>query len=146
MVEDEEIHVRVPLHFINEEESVGVRMHGGEISHLETEVDVSCLPRHLPEYIDVDLGELDVGGTVHLSDLALPEGVTIVALAQGEDYDAGVASCHMPRVTAVEEAAELEEEAEAAAEAGAEGAGEAASEAGEEPGSGEQTGEEEERE
>ena len=145
VVEDQEIHVRVPLHFLNQEESVGVRMSGGEISHLETEVDVSCLPKHLPEYIEVDLAELDVGGTVHLSDLVLPEGVTIVALTHGEDYDAAVASCHMPRVTAVEEAAELEEEAEAAAEGAPEGAAEEAEgESGAEPGeetSGEDEGE-----
>jgi large subunit ribosomal protein L25 len=141
IVEDQEITVRVPLHFLNEEESVGVRMHGGEVSHLETEVEVSCLPKHLPEYIEVDLAELDVGGTVHLSDLTLPEGVTIVALTHGEEYDAGVASCHMPRVTAVEEAAELEEEAEAAAEAGAEGTEAAAGEEETEGGSGDESGE-----
>jgi len=133
VVADQELHVRVPLHFMNEEESVGVKVNGGEISHLETEVEVSCLPKDLPEYIDVDLAGMDVGDTIHLSELKLPAGVAIIALTHGEEYDSGVASCHMPRVTAVDEAAELEEEAEAAAEAGAEGA-EAAEEAGEEGG------------
>ncbi len=115
VVAGQEIHIQVPLHFLNEEESVGVRMHGGEISHLQTEVDVYCDPEHLPEYIEVDLSNLDIGDVVHLSDLHVPQGVRIVALTHGEDYDAGVASCHQPRVTAVEEAAELEEEAQEAA-------------------------------
>ncbi|MEX2575442.1 MAG: 50S ribosomal protein L25/general stress protein Ctc [Halofilum sp. (in: g-proteobacteria)] len=129
VVEDQEINVRVPLHFTGEEECVGVRMHGGEVSHLESEVEVTCLPKHLPEYIEIDMTELDVGATVHLSDLKLPEGVTIVALTHGEDYDAAVASIHMPRVAAEEEAEEAEEaategeEAEAEGEEGAEGEG-----------------------
>lgn len=128
VVEDQEINVRVPLHFVNEEESVGVRMSGGEISHLESEIEVTCLPKHLPEYIEVDMAELDVGATVHLSDLKVPEGVTIVALTHGEEYDAAVVSINMPRVAAeeeAEEAAEGGEQAEEAAEgeAGEEGFG-----------------------
>jgi len=135
---DREIHVRVPLHFLNAEEAVGVRMGGGEVSHLETEVNVACLPRNLPEYIEVDLSELDVGDTIHLSQLVLPEGVSLLDLAHGEEYDYGVVSCHMPRVTAEEdlevegeEAVEAEaaegEEAEAEAGEGEESAGEEAS-------------------
>ncbi len=114
VVEDQEINVRVPIHFVNQEECVGVRMSGGEVSHLESDVEVTCLPRYLPEYLEVDMAELDVGDTVHLSQIPLPEGVTIVALTHGEDYDAAVASVHMPRVTEEEEPAEEEEGAEAA--------------------------------
>ncbi len=121
VVKDQEIHMQVPLHFLNEAESVGVRTHGGEISHLLTEVDLFCYPQNLPEYLEVDLAQLDIGDVVHLSDLHVPKGVRIVALTHGEEYDAPVASCHHPRVTAVEEEAELEEEAAAAAEAGEEG-------------------------
>lgn len=118
---DREIQVRVPLHFLNEEEAVGVRMGGGEISHLESEVNISCLPRYLPEYIEVDLGHLDVGDTVHLSELVLPAGVVLVDLAHGEEYDYAVASCHMPRVTAEEDLVVEEAEGEAEPEAAAEG-------------------------
>ncbi|MDZ7787393.1 MAG: 50S ribosomal protein L25/general stress protein Ctc [Halofilum sp. (in: g-proteobacteria)] len=122
IVADQELQVRVPLHYLNEEESVGVRMNGGEISHLESEVLVGCLPKHLPEYIEVDLTNLDVGDTLHMSDIQLPEGVRLVDLDHGEEYDRGIVSCHMPRVTTEEdledEAPEGEEEVEAGAEAG----------------------------
>lgn len=117
---DRELHIRVPLHFLNEEESVGVRQHGGEVSHLETEVDIICLPKNLPEYIDVDVAGLDVGDTLHLSDLVLPEGVKLYDLEHGEEFDRAVFSIHMPRVTA-EEDFEEPEEAEAAEAEEAEG-------------------------
>ena len=117
IVADEELQVRVPLHYLNEEEAVGVRMNGGEISHLESEVLVGCLPKHLPEYIEVDLANLDVGDTLHMSDIQLPEGVRLVDLDHGEEYDRGIVSCHMPRVTTEQdledEAPEGEEEVEA---------------------------------
>ena len=122
IVADQELQVRVPLHYTNEEESTGVRMNGGEISHLESEVLVACLPKHLPEYIEVDLVNLDVGDTLHMSDIQLPEGVRLVDLDHGEEYDRGIVSCHMPRVTTEEdledETPEGEEEAEAGEEAG----------------------------
>jgi len=133
---DREIQIRVPLHFVNEEEAVGVRTQGGEVSHLETEVEVVCLPKHLPEYIEVDIAALDVGDTaaldvgdtLHLSDLGLPAGVQLVDLLHGDDNDRGVVSVHMPRVTA-EEDLEVEEEVEAAegeAEEGEEAGGDEA--------------------
>jgi large subunit ribosomal protein L25 len=135
IVADQELQVRVPLHFMNEEESTGVRMSGGEMSHLETDVLVGCLPKDLPEYIEVDLVEMDVGDTLHLSDIQLPEGVRLVDLDHGEEYDRGIVSCHMPRVT-TEEEPEEEEAAEGAEE------GEAGEEAGEgEEASGEESGE-----
>lgn len=128
---DQEIQVRVPLHFVNGEESVGVRISGGEISHLENEVLIACLPKDLPEYIEVDLAKLDVGDALHLSELVMPAGARSVDLEYGEEYDRGVVSCHMPRVTSEEDlTADIEEpeeevaegeEAEAAAE-GEEGA------------------------
>ncbi len=76
---DEEIRVHVPLHFLNQEIAVGVKK-GGVVLHNLTEVEVVCLPRDLPEYIAVDLANLDLGETLHLGDLAVPEGVTIVEL------------------------------------------------------------------
>lgn len=121
--ENEELTMRVPIHFLHEAECVGVKTGGGVVSRIMNEVEVSCLPRHLPEYIEVDLGPLNVGDTVHLSDLKLPEGVSIYALKHGGDGSQTVASVHIPRAIEVEE----EAPAEAAAEAGAAApAGEAA--------------------
>jgi large subunit ribosomal protein L25 len=82
----EAVKVHVPLHFINEATSVGIKK-GGVATHSMVDVEVSCLPAVLPEFIEVDLANLDVGSTLHLSDLVLPNGVEIVALAQGEDHN-----------------------------------------------------------
>lgn len=103
--------MRVPLHFINEGTSVGVKQGGGVVSHVMTDLEISCLPKDLPEYIEVDLLEVNVGEAVHLSDLKLPEGVEIYSLLHGGDASASVASIHLPK--AVEE---VEEEVEAAGE------------------------------
>jgi large subunit ribosomal protein L25 len=104
------IHVSVPLHFVGEEKCVGVREHGGVIVHAMNDVEISCLPKDLPEYIEVPIAALDLNDNVHLSDLALPEGVTVIPLEH--DDDRLVVSVAPPRVeTEVEEA----EEAEAAA-------------------------------
>ncbi|MEQ9452686.1 MAG: 50S ribosomal protein L25/general stress protein Ctc [Pseudomonadales bacterium] len=112
--------VSVPLHFINEEECVGVKMNGGSINHNLTEVEISCLPANLPEYIEVDMVNVDVGDSVHLSDLPLPDGVTIVALSYGdEDRDIPVANVAVLRAAVEEDEAdaELEDAAEGAADA-----------------------------
>lgn len=94
---DQVMHVSVPLHFVNEEDCVGVRMGGGNILHNLAEVEISCLPADLPQFIEVDMNTLDVGSSVHLSGLALPTGVTIVALSYGEDRDIPVVSVVLPR-------------------------------------------------
>ena len=86
------ITVSVPLHFINEESCVGVKMQGGTLTRTLTEVEVSCLPANLPEYIEVDMAEVESGTSVHLSDLNIGEDVTIIALTLGEDRDIPVAS------------------------------------------------------
>lgn len=78
--------VHVPLHFINESTCVGVKA-GGVVTHGMVDVEVSCLPAALPEFIEVDLTALDIGDSLHLTDLVLPEGVSIVVLAQGGDHD-----------------------------------------------------------
>ena len=90
--EDLPIHMHVPLHFVNEEQCTGVKIDGGRLAHNLIEVEVSCLPRHLPEFIEVDVAELHVGQSLHLSDLTLPEGVGIVALGLGSDHDMPVIS------------------------------------------------------
>jgi len=148
IVADQEIQVRVPLHFANVEECPGVRMNGGEMSHLENDVLVACLPKDLPEYIEVDVVNMDIGDTIHLSELVMPEGTRALDLDHGEDYDRGVISCHMPRVTTEEdleveteegeelEAVEGEELAEG--EEGADEGEEGASESGDEESKGEE--------
>jgi large subunit ribosomal protein L25 len=97
------IHMKVPLHFINAEISPGVKTSGGTVSHILTEVDISCLPADLPEFISVDLAELTAGHTLHLSDLVLPEGVETVALAKGDNLP--MATIVVPRSVLSEEAA-----------------------------------------
>ncbi|MBV6448682.1 50S ribosomal protein L25/general stress protein Ctc [Nitrosomonas sp.] len=99
---NKKIHMKVPLHFINAEISPGVKTSGGIVSHILTEVDISCLPDDLPEYISVDLAELTAGHTLHLSDLALPKGVETVALAKGENLP--VAAITIPRSALSDEA------------------------------------------
>lgn len=80
------IKVHVPLHFINEASSVGVKK-GGTVSHSMADVEVLCMPSKLPEFIEVDLANVDAGQIVHLSDLVLPLGVEIAALQQGEEHN-----------------------------------------------------------
>jgi large subunit ribosomal protein L25 len=109
-----EMHVNVPLHFINEDIAPGVKTEGGAISHVMTEVEVVCLPKDIPEFIEVDLGNLHMGEIVHLSDIKTPAGVEIFALKQGEEHDSAVASIHARKVA--EEPAAGEAAGEAAAE------------------------------
>ena len=87
----EALKVHVPLHFINEQSSVGGKK-GGIVAHSMIDVEVSCLPTALPDFIEVDLSGLDIGESVHLSDIILPVGIEIVALAQGPEHDHPVAS------------------------------------------------------
>lgn len=89
-----EVHVNVPLHFLNEDVAPGVKQEGGAVSHLITEVEVVCLPKDIPEFIDVDLSEMHMGEIVHLSDLNMPAGVEVFALKQGEEHDTAVANIH----------------------------------------------------
>ena len=103
------VKVHVPIHFLNEESCHGVKMEGGMIQHQATDVEVQCLPGDIPEYLEVDMLEITTGHIVHLSDITLPEGVTSVALALGEDYDLAIASVIAPKGGADED--ELAEEA-----------------------------------
>lgn len=84
--------IRVPLHFINEDNCVGVKKEGGIISHTMSELEVQCLPKDLPEFIEVDVSELALGSTLHISDITLPKGVESVALSHGSDHDLPVAA------------------------------------------------------
>lgn len=104
------INVHVPLHFTNEEACVGVKMEGGAISHQASDVEITCLPGDLPEFIEVDMSEVHIESIIHLSDLVLPKGVTVAALQHGEDHDLPVAAVHKPKGEKVVED-EAEEEA-----------------------------------
>ncbi len=99
---DEKIKVHVPLHFINEETSIGVKA-GGVVTHSMVEVEVSCLPGDLPEYIEVDLASTDIGGSVHLAEVSAPEGVEILALTHGDDHNLPVAQIVKTRGPAEDE-------------------------------------------
>lgn len=121
-----EMTMTVPVHFVGEEAAPGVKA-GGQVSHMITELDIACLPQDLPEYIEADVSKLELDESIHLSELALPKGVSLVALTHHQEeeleegersaYDQAVASIHMPRVQEVEEEAP---EAEANGENGEE--------------------------
>lgn len=112
---DTKISISVPVRFLNEDNCMGVKVHGGAISRLINDIDITCLASNLPEYLEVDVAELDVGDSIFLSALNLPEGVEIPSLALGEDRDQAVVSITEAKVLDVEpEVTEVEgEEGEA---------------------------------
>ena len=91
------IKVNVPIHFMNEESSIGVKVQGGIVQHQTTDIEIVCLPGDIPEYIEVDMADVETGQIVHLSEVVLPKGVTSVALALGEDHDLAIASINAPK-------------------------------------------------
>jgi large subunit ribosomal protein L25 len=101
---DHALHVKVPLHFINEATSVGVKA-GGLVSHILTELEISCLPKDLPEYIEVNVQALNVGDSLHIADLNLPAGVTSISLSHGESGNLAVVAIVAPKKVVEEEAA-----------------------------------------
>ena len=118
--ENEAIHIRVPLHFLNQEKSPAGKKSGIVITHELNDVEISCLPKDLPEYIEVDLGSIDVGDIVHMSDLKLPAGVEIPELRLGKEHDHAIAVAK--EIKEEIEAAPAAAEGEAAPAAGASGA------------------------
>lgn len=124
--EDTTINVHVPLHFINEDTCHGVKLEGGAISHNLSEIEISCLPQDLPEFIEVDVGELKLNEAIHLSDIEVPPEVTIIELAHGEEHDHPVVSVHAKRAEIVEPVA-VEEPTEDEVETDNEPAGESSS-------------------
>jgi large subunit ribosomal protein L25 len=103
IVDDVEIKMNVPLHFLNEEIADGVKNGGGKVAHLRTDVEVVCLPKYLPEYLEIDIAELELDAMLHLSDLTLPEGVEIPELAQGPEHDHPIVSIHVIKAAPIEE-------------------------------------------
>ena len=113
---DQAIRINLPIHFLNAGTAPGVKLQGGLVSHLKTEVEISCLPKDLPESLEVDMSQMNLNDTIFLKDLKLPEGVTLPELAMGRNPP--VVSIHAPRVEEPEPAAE-EAAAAGAAAAGA---------------------------
>jgi large subunit ribosomal protein L25 len=112
------MHIKIPLHFLNEDIAPGVKEGGGKISHVMTELDITCLPKDLPAYIEVDLGKLELGHSVHVADLKLPSGVEVAAHGT-HAAEAVVATVQVPRGALEAEAEEAAAAAAAAATAAA---------------------------
>ena len=110
--EDEALHMQVPLHFLNEEKCKGVRQSGGVISRIYNEIEILCLPKDLPEYIEVDILDLDLGEAIHMNEIKLPEGVELYAAHHGGDIEQPIVSVQAPRVVEEEETEGEEEAAE----------------------------------
>jgi len=106
--ENKPIKMNVPIHFINEANSYGVKTEGGIVQHQATDIEVQCLPGDIPEYVEVDMLKVEIGQIIHLSDITLPEGVVSVALALGEDHDLAIASIIAPKGGSDEEEADVE--------------------------------------
>jgi large subunit ribosomal protein L25 len=105
------IHMKVPLHFVNEAMSPAVKSEGAIISHVMTEIDIACLPKDLPEFIEVDLSELDTAHSLHVSGVKLPAGVSVVSRRTGDPV---VATAVVPKAAAETEEAVAEGETPAA--------------------------------
>ena len=114
----DKIHMNVPFHFSGGEEAPGVKVEGGIVSHLVTELDIVCLPDDLPEFIAVDISALNLGDSIHLSEITLPKGVESSALSHGDDL--AVVTVVAVRGSAEDDEVEAEEGGEEAAEGEAE--------------------------
>lgn len=102
----------VPLHFINEENAPSIKLQGGHAEHHLADIEISCLPANLPEFIEVDLNDCELGQTLHLSDIKLPEGVTSVELQKGEGHDQAVVTVKAAKGGSADAGSEGEEAAE----------------------------------
>jgi large subunit ribosomal protein L25 len=132
IVEGEKIKMTVPIHYLNEETAAGVKTGGGAVAKLRTEVEVSCFPKDLPEYLQVDIEALELDEMLHLSDIKLPEGVDITDLVAEPPRDEAIVSVHVMRVA--EEPEEVEGEDVAEGEEGKAEDGDSAADAGDDSG------------
>ncbi|MFT4809139.1 MAG: large subunit ribosomal protein L25 [Paraglaciecola sp.] len=105
------LQTNIPLHFLNEEKAESIKLNGGHAEHHMVDVEVSCLPADLPEFIEVDLLNVELDQTIHLSDLVLPKGVSLVELNKGETHDLAVVTVKLAK------GPKVEDEGDAAAEA-----------------------------
>jgi large subunit ribosomal protein L25 len=110
IVEDQVIKMNVPIHYLGEEDAVGVREGGGTVTKMVNDVEVTCLPKDLPEYLELDISHLELDEMMYITDVKLPEGVEIVGLAQAEDEQAQpIVSIHFIHEEIIEEEVEEEE-------------------------------------
>lgn len=105
VVAGEKLHTNVPLHFINEDSADSIKLEGGHAEHHMNDIEITCLPKNLPEFIEVDLQNCALGQTLHLSDLTLPKGVESVELGKGEAHDLAVVTIKTAKGGAAEEEA-----------------------------------------
>ena len=118
IVEGEKIKMTVPLHYLNEETCVGVKIGGGSVQKTRTEVEISCFPKDLPEYIEVDLANVELDQLLHLSDIKLPADVDLTDLIADPPRDEAIVSVHVIRVAAEPEEEEGEDAGEVPSEQG----------------------------
>ena len=126
IVEDEKIRMNVPIHYLNTDIASGVKLEGGTVMQLLNDVEISCLPKDLPEYFEVDVTELGINEMLYLSDIKVPEGVEISELVQSPAHDHAIVTVQHIKVAPVEEEVEVVEdetdegiaEGDAAAEGG----------------------------
>lgn len=106
------ITMKVPLHFVNEEVCVGVKTGGGSVNHLSNDLEISCLAQDLPEFIEVDLMNLEAGSSLHISEITLPAGVESVALSHGTEHDLALVTVLAPKGTSAATEGETSEASE----------------------------------
>lgn len=113
IVAGELLTVNVPIHFINEDKADAIKLHGGHAEHHMNEIEISCLPKNIPEYIEVDVANVEMDQTLHLSDIALPKGTESVELSKGEEHDLAVVTIKQakgPSVESDDDAADVTED------------------------------------
>jgi large subunit ribosomal protein L25 len=109
IIADEKIRMTVPIHYLNEDTAAAVKTGGGTVAHLLSEVEISCLPKDLPEYLEVDILDLELDAVLNLSDIKMPDGVESTELAQGPEHDRAIVSIHVLKVAAEPEEGEAAE-------------------------------------
>ncbi|MGQ8365649.1 50S ribosomal protein L25/general stress protein Ctc [Glaciecola sp. 1036] len=110
VIAGEKLHTNIPVHFLNEEKAKGVKVDGGHVEHHMNEIEITCLPKDLPEFIEVDLINVELGQTLHLTDITLPKGVESVELAKGDDHDLAVVTIKAAKGPSASEAEEGSDE------------------------------------
>ena len=131
IVEDEVIRMTVPIHFIGEDDAVGVKEGGGKVQRMRTDVEVVCLPKDLPEYLELDISALELDAMMYMSDIVLPEGVEIPELAQEVEQTQPIVSIHIIKEIIIEDEEEVVEGEAIEGEEGEVAEGDAAVESGE---------------
>jgi large subunit ribosomal protein L25 len=106
VIAGEKLTTNVPLHFVNENKAPGIKTDGGHAEHQVLEIEVTCLPKDLPEFIEVDMGAVELGETVHLTDIKLPKGVESVELSKGEGHDLAIVTIKAPKGPSAADAAD----------------------------------------